>query len=179
MEDQARTQMILAAVGAAGPMEGDGAAWQARVEHAALSIMAMTTPNSTVAKAIERMAGSKKPFKAAIMAVQLEQSSTRAVVTFDSGSTREPKPDAITKQLLPPGCEQVRTDRTDTPSGLAMAQRLWGLIGHDVVIWIFIEEGDQKNYRLVAHVEDLGLSASPLAQQGLAFMQRQQVQATA
>jgi hypothetical protein len=60
----------------------------------------------------------------------------------------------------PDGLEQVRTERTDTPDGAAMWDRLKALKDHKVVIWVEVQEynGGQGKVRVVQHVEDLDVA---------------------
>lgn len=160
-----KPQIILAAVNAAGPVGDDPAGWEARVEQLGVQLSAMLDDNSRFSKAIDRV-GAAKVFRGAVISVRQERSSTRGVVTLSTGTDRS-KTDAITKQDLPGGCEQVRTDRTDSAVGLAMARRMTTLIGHDILAWVFLEPyaGGEAKVRVLVNVEDLGVSRDPLAVQ--------------
>lgn len=160
MDDATRTQVILAAVGSAGPVGADKAEWNALVRDQAVTIAVMLGENSSVSQALAKFANAGKPFPALILGGKREESSTRMVVNFRNkdGET-----------------EQIRTDRTDSPEGLAMSNIVKGLKGHKVLIWKEIEESGQsgpqaKKYRVLRHVEDLGIDPSfavaPLAAVG-------------
>lgn len=168
-----KSSIILAAVNAAGPVGDDPAGWEAAVEMLAVQLSTMVADNSRFAKAIERV-GEAKVFRGSVVSVKQERSSTRGVVTLVTGTDRS-NTDAISKAALPAGCEQVRTDRTDSAVGLAMARKMSRLVGHDVLVWVFLEpyaNGSSK-VRVLVNVEDLGVSRDPLA------VQAAQVNATA
>lgn len=146
MDTNTRTQVILAAVGAAGPKGEDAADWNARVRDNAVSIAVMLGENSSVSKALEKFLAAGKPFPATILGGRKEQSSTRVVVRIRNKDGEE---------------EEIRTDRTDTPEGLAMANIVKGLVGHRVLIWKELEEmgggSNGRKVRILRHVEDLGV----------------------
>lgn len=147
MDTTTRTQVILAAVGAAGPKGQDAAEWNARVRDNAVSIAVMLGENSSVSQALDKFLASGKPFLATILGGKREQSSTRIIVRFANRDGEE---------------ETIRTDRTDTPEGLAMANIVKGLVGHRVLLWKEMEDmggGAQgRKVRVLRHVEDLGLA---------------------
>ena len=163
MDSAARTQIILAAVAAAGGVGDDMAEWTGRVEEMAATITTMVSPASRLSHTIDAVENSKV-FRGAIVQIRRERSSTRGVLTLFTGTDRANK-DAISGDALPAGCEQVRTARTDDPSGLRMARRAQDLIGHDVLVWVEIEEYNNGNgkLRVLRHVEDLGPSTAPMA----------------
>jgi len=149
MDDVTRTQVVLAAVTAAGPTGEDEAGWLASVHEQAARITAMCSPTSSLAKTIESVERSKV-FTATVLSCTKEKSSTRGLVTL---RTRPSK-------FHPDGVETARTERTDTGGlGLAMARRLRLLTGHRVAVWIDLEkiEDGAREMRLVRHVEDLGI----------------------
>ena len=132
MDSATRTSIITAAVIAAGPAGEDRADWQFRVQENAVSIAVMAGETSSVAKAIESIEKSKV-FTGTVVSVKREKSSTRGVITLHTGTDR-------TKEGVPAGCEQVRTERTDNPIGLSMAKKMKALIGRKVVVWVEVEE---------------------------------------
>jgi hypothetical protein len=152
-----RTQIILAAVGSAGPVGEDKAHWNSLVRDQAVTIAVMLGENSSVSQALEKFGNADKPFPATILGGKKETSSTRVVVNFSNkdGET-----------------ESIRTDRTDSPEGLAMANLVKGLVGHKVMIWKEIEtyNNGQGKVRVLRHIEDLGKDPSfapaPLAAVG-------------
>lgn len=105
--------------------------------------------------------GNCKAFTGTVVAVAKEQSSTRGVITLNTGTERENK-DSITKQPLPAGQEQIRTERTDNPGGKALAIKSRNLIGHKVVVWIEVESVPGKDFkvRVLRHIQDLGVDPS-------------------
>ena len=153
MDEQTRTQIVLAAITATGAKADDEelADWQARVTDMAARITAMSHERSTLSQTIESVSRSKV-FTATVVGIDKEESSTRGIVHLRT------KP----SQHHPDGVETARTERTDNPVGLAMARRLKSLIGHRVAIWIEVEEinGGTNKVRVVRHVDDLGVDAS-------------------
>ena len=150
MDDATRTQVILAAVGSAGPVGGSKAEWNALVAEQAVSIAVMLGDNSSVSQALSKFANAGKPFPAVILGGRKEASSTRVVVRFRNKDGDD---------------EEIRTDRTDSPEGLAMGNIVRGLVGHKVLIWKELEDSGgsgpaAKRYRVLRHIEDLGVDAS-------------------
>ena len=150
MDDATRTQVILAAVGSAGPVGASKAEWNALVAEQAVSIAVMLGDNSSVSQALSKFANAGKPFPAVILGGRKEASSTRVVVRFRNKDGDE---------------EEIRTDRTDSPEGLAMGNIVRGLVGHKVMIWKELEDSGSsgptaKRYRVLRHIEDLGVDAS-------------------
>lgn len=145
--DSTKTQIILAAVGAAG-VTVDHPEFNDRLAEAAARITAMLSEASPVSRAIDQVAASRC-FVAVIAGIRREESSTRAVVELHTRPT----------ELHPDGIEAARSERTDHPSGLAMARRLQGLRGHKVMLWIESESigGGSRSVRVIRHVEDLGV----------------------
>lgn len=147
MDDATRTSIIIAAAQAAGPDTGDGN-WGTKVEEKAASIAAMVSPHSPVSRLVNDMAEAKA-FTGTVLDVKKEQSSTRALVTLKTRPSDH----------HPSGVESARTDRTDNPSGRALARRIRDLKGHRVMVWIAMEEiaGGGRKVRVLRHVEDLGV----------------------
>lgn len=156
MQEQTRTQVILAAVGMAGPSTGDLARWQANVLDNVGAVTAMLAPGSVYARRAEAVAGAKV-FPATVLGITKEQSSTRGLVTLKTAPS----------QYNQDGTETARTDRTDTFEGLKMAQRIRALKGHRVMVWVTLEEFDsargKSKVRVVTHVEDMGEDAEVMA----------------
>lgn len=149
MDHDQRLQIITAAVAAVGGAAGnDQAAWQARVDEMIARLTAMCAENSPAARLIEQVERSKT-FTATIVGGKIETSSTRVVVKLKTRPS----------ERNPEGVEEARTERTDTPAGREMSQRLRALKGHRVAIWVEIEQipGSDRRVRVVRHVEDLGL----------------------
>lgn len=144
LDASVRTQVILAAVGSAGPVGDSKAEWSAKVRAQAVTIAVMLGEHSSVSQALAAFGRAEKPFPATILGGSKEASSTRVVVRFRNVSGE---------------AEEIRTDRTDSPEGLAMANVVRGLVGHKVLIWKEIEEYNQGKgkVRVLRHVEDLGL----------------------
>jgi len=154
MDQERVNEYILAAVGAAGPVGDDRAAWMDRVCDLAAEISVMCSERSRVSRRVHGIANSKV-FAAVVVGGKLEPSSTRGIVNLRTSPTKD----------RPDGIEQVRTERTDTADGASMWNRMKALKGHRVVIWIEVQEfnGGQSKARVVQHVEDLGLLSEEVA----------------
>ena len=151
MEQEAVNEIVLAAVGAAGPVGDDRGAWMDRVTDLAAEITVMCSDRSRVARRVQSIASSKV-FTAVVVGGKLEASSTRGVVNLRTKATAQ----------HPDGLEQVRTERTDTRDGMAMWDRLKALKGHRVVLWVEVQEynGGGSKARVAQHVEDLGTASA-------------------
>lgn len=173
MNDQTRTDIILAALNAVGPVTepttnaagalvaSAGETWEFAVEQKAMEIMLMTAPDSRltrrlglVSSAHDRDNKTSKAFSGVITDVTIEQPSTRALVSVKSPSGNKP-------------IETARTDRTDTAFGALMARRAHALIGHRVMVYLEMEEfvgrngdsaGQVVKSRTIRHLVDLGPS---------------------
>ena len=142
MDHDQRLQIITAAVAAVGGAAGDDqAAWQARVDVMIARLTAMCAENSPAARLIEQVERSKT-FTATIVGGKIETSSTRVVVKLKTRPS----------ERNPEGVEEARTERTDTPAGREMSQRLRALKGHRVAIWVEIEQipGSDRRVRVFA-----------------------------
>ncbi len=148
MDHNQRLQIITAAVAAVGAVGDDRATWQGRVEEMIARLTAMCAETSPSARLIEQVERSKT-FTATIVGGKIERSSTRVVVILKTRPS----------ERNPDGVEEARTERTDTPAGKAMSQRLRALKGHRVAIWVEVEPipGSDRKVRVVRHVEDLGV----------------------
>lgn len=75
--------------------------------------------------------------------------STRALLTLGV------KPGQYAKD----GTEVIRTERTDLwdGSGKRVASLGKKLIGHDVIVWV-APDGDEGQYRVLRHIQDIGVS---------------------
>lgn len=152
MEQSLRTQVVTAAVVAAGPAGADMAEWQSRINSLAVQIAVMCSDRSSTATAIEQVE-SAKVFAATILGGRYDQKSTRVVVDLRTRPSTD----------HPDGLEQARTERTDTPAGREMSNRLRTLKDHRVLLWVQLEEftrgsdGKRLKSRVIRHVEDLGV----------------------
>lgn len=136
---------ILAGILMTGPRdpEVDPREWEARVLENTLDAQSLMSDGSRLYKTVEGI----KVYSAVVDAIQKEKKSTRGLVTL------KVKPSTYAKD----GIEQVRTERTDRPDGLAMAKKIKGLIGHKVVIFKEIEVMANGNKSaVIRHVKDLG-----------------------
>ena len=157
MSENNRSDIILAAINAVGQVES-GKDWEAEVTLKAIEIAVLTGEKSNVGKAVDVVLHpDTKIFKGTIVEVEKEASSTRGLVTLNTGTERESK-HGITKAVLPAGLEQVRTDRTDNALGKAIALRARSLKFHQVLVWVEIETMANGNKsRVLRHVQDLGV----------------------
>ncbi|MBD7982815.1 MULTISPECIES: hypothetical protein [Oerskovia] len=150
IENATRTQVVIAALTAAGPQREDetGPQWEARQAALAAKFAAVIgNDRHPVVKAVEQVAGENtKIFTASVVSIVKEESSKRGLVTLHTGTERSDD-----------GTETVRTERTDNPIGLAMAKQIRTLVGHDVVVWVEVETMANGNKaRVLRHVEDRG-----------------------
>lgn len=159
MDVTTRTNIVAAAVVAAGPQGDDPATWAAQVQSNAIEIALMAENDSDIAKVLDVIQGASDPnnkvakaFTGTVLTVKRESSSTRGLVTLHTGTDR-------VKEGVPEGAEQVRTERTDNPNGLAMAKKMQMLKGHKVLVYVEIEEfnGGAGKVRVLRHVRDLGV----------------------
>ena len=107
MDDALRAEVTLAAVAAVaaeGPGEGP---WEERVAASAMRIAALLSEQSVVSKALASLERCEKPFIGVPVAAELEESSNRRVITFETTDreTGEKKTEAL------------RTERMDSPLG--------------------------------------------------------------
>lgn len=155
MDQNTRTSIVAAAVTAAGPVSNyaDQSAWSNAVHEHAVGIAVMASETSQIARTLTSIENAKV-FPGTVMQIRKERSSTRGLITLHTGTDR-------TREGVPEGCEQVRTERTDNALGLAMAQKFKSLIGHRVLVWVEVEEynNGQGKVRVVKHVEPLGVDA--------------------
>lgn len=95
----------------------------------------------TIGTLLDRLEGCVT-FTATVEAVELEQSSTRLVVSVRTRAGED--------------LEQLRTDRTDTPFGQVMADRARALAGRRVLVHKVLEDaGRDKKVRVLAWLEPL------------------------
>ena len=148
MEQTAKNQVVIAAVNAAGPVGDDAEGWKLRVLGLTGQLVALTSPGSDVMTLIDSINNSKV-FAATLLEVTKEKSSTRGLLKLGTKVSEH----------TPDGVEQARTERTDTPVGLAMARRCRALVGHRVLVWIDVQQmkGSTNKVRVISHIEDLGL----------------------
>ncbi|GAB2733899.1 hypothetical protein [Nocardioides pakistanensis] len=153
MDSATRTNITAAAVMSAGPVTAyeDRAAYNAAVHENAVSIAIMASESGSIGKALTQIENCKI-FSGTVVSVKKEKSSTRGVITLNTGTDRA-------REGVPEGCEQVRTERTDNPIGLAMARKMREMIGHRVLVWVEVEEinNGANKVRVLRHAEDLGV----------------------
>lgn len=147
--DDVRAQIVLAAASvaaAAAATDDDELDHSTRVALAAAEITSWLDPRSEVSRAITQVANCKV-FLASVVAIRKEKSSTRGVVTLHTGTDRSDD-----------GNEEVRTERTDSPIGRAMARRVQTeMIGRKVLVYVEVEPiGGDRKVRVLRHIVDQG-----------------------
>lgn len=144
VERQTREAIVLASIGAAGPIGNNTGAWAAKVRDISTEITLMLQPTSRVSKQVSNLRACDKPFPATILGGRVEESSTRCLVRIKAVKSKNDEP------------EEIRTDRTDTADGKAMLERIKTLKGHKVLIYKQMETNNDTAYRVLRHVVDLG-----------------------
>jgi len=143
------TDIILAAVGAAGPVpEKDGklakGEWTVRVREIAGELAIMLDEHSSMSKHVDRFKSVEKPFVAVILGGGTEKTSGRALVRFRAEKGEED--------------EEIRTHHLNTPQGKSVWEQVKSLKDHRVLIYKYMEPGaNGKEYRILQHIVDLGL----------------------
>lgn len=186
MSDIANSQIVLAAVTAAGPRptppvrpadandqvaaqryladlatyEAAQAAWDQSVKTNARDIMVMTSDRS---KITAQLNGLRKAIDPSSGEGKVFTGTVTRVVR-EASSTRGlvtlfTGTDQAPKDGLAAGYENVRTDRTDDLDGKAMARAAQLLTGHRVTVYIELEpiRGGSQKARVLRHIEDQGL----------------------
>lgn len=92
-------------------------------------------------------------FPATVIGIDRETTSTRGVVLLYTGPSDQHAN----------GQEFIRTQRTDTPEGLAQARALQALIGHKVFITKEISTGNGSTNKAVRSFEDKGVDPDYMA----------------
>ena len=107
MDDALRAQVTLAAVAAVAAEGPSESPWEERVAATAMHIAALLSEQSLVSKALASLERCEKPFVGVPVAGELEESSNRRVITFETTDreTGEKK------------TETLRTERMDSPLG--------------------------------------------------------------
>lgn len=113
-------------------------------------------------KALDSENDGGKVFVGTVISVKKEQSSTRGIVTLYTGTTQ-------VKDGIPAGCEQVRTERTDSADGRAIARGAQELVGHRVTVYVELEaiRGGNTKVRVLRHIESNGVDPNYDAQTGM------------
>ena len=134
MDDALRAEVTLAAVAAVaaeGPGEGPGEGpWEERVAASAMHIAALLSEQSLVSKALASLERCEKPFVGVPVAAELEESSNRRVITFETTDreTGEKK------------TETLRTERMDSPLGHMVYAQARANKGRPVLVYKEVED---------------------------------------
>jgi hypothetical protein len=140
-------RLLPLAVQGVGPMRQGETQGQylERVRGLAVDLWIESGPRAELTRRLAELMSSQV-FVGILTAVEIEQSSTRAVLTL-----------AVTKDGESAE-ETIRTDRTDGPAGRALWESAKGLIGHRVAIYKHMETraDPNKKYRCAKHIVDLG-----------------------
>ncbi|UQI49744.1 hypothetical protein M1P56_35105 (plasmid) [Streptomyces sp. HU2014] len=143
-----RLDLIIAAAQAAGPCPpGEEAVWTERVRGLAVDLFVL---GDTVDQDLRRLE-SAKAFTATMLAVRVEESSRRGVLTLRNTSGELEQP--------------IRTDRGDNDAGRAMIERARALIGHRVRVYRLNEQmasNAKLQVRTVVHLVDYGPDTDPV-----------------
>lgn len=142
-------QAMHMAMIAAGPIGNNERDWLRRVETATPACAALLKPGGpadTAAKVLESTA-----FSATFVGFEVEESSSRLIVSFKSKTTDAKDADAD-------GTESLRTEPMWTGAGRAMRRKVEHLQpGDSVVVHKHVETVDgSKKVRVVVHLEVLG-----------------------
>ncbi|MGP3691239.1 hypothetical protein ACTVZO_42380 [Streptomyces sp. IBSNAI002] len=134
--------LVLAAAQAAGPCPvGEESAWQTRVRALSVDLFVL---GDVVARDVQRLSAATR-FPATLLAVTVEESSTRGVLLLRN----------VSGELEP----AIRTDRGDTDAGAAMIARAQALVGRRVLVYKEMEalaSNPMHKARVVVHLMDLG-----------------------
>ena len=159
-EEQARFDQEFNA--AVAQFEVDNTAYDQALKANAREIKVMLSDRSAITAQLAQLdkaigdSSDGKVFVGTVVNVAKEESSKRGVIFIHTGTEREAK---FKDQVLAPGQELVRTDRTDNPDGSAIARLGQRLIGHRVVLYVELEptRNGQSKVRVVRHLEDKGI----------------------
>jgi hypothetical protein len=150
LTDSLKAQIVLTAVGAAGPGATDD-----QIVGQVSRITGFLQDGSPALNAFERAekraanTTQTKGFQGDVLWVDLEQSSNRPIV-FLRTAPSEHHPDGI---------ELIRMDRTDSADGersKELAKLATSLIGHKVGVSVAVEKAGTKNVRVLRALEDRG-----------------------
>lgn len=150
-DDQLREARLIvaAAIAAAGPCQSS-IAWRGRVNSLIAPVAAMFGERSNqVQRALGMLNASV--FTAPFVGMEMENSSTRIIVKLEHPIDKD----------HPDGIEQLRTERTDTPAGKAMAEKLEHVApGNTLLCWKALEDirsgpNTGRQVRVVYHIEIL------------------------
>jgi len=129
-DDALRSQVTLAAVAAVtaeGPGEGP---WEERVAALAMRIAALLSDQSVVSKALASLERCEKPFVGVPVAAELEESSNRRVITFETTDRETGEKKA----------ETLRTERMDGPLGRLVYAQAKAYKGAPVRVYKEVED---------------------------------------
>ena len=141
--------IVVAAIAAAGNMNSS-VAWKSKINQLIPEVAALLGQRSfQMRRALAMLDASV--FTAPFVDAVLEETSKRLVVSFEHAVDRD----------HPDGRETIRTERTDTPTGKRMAERLHDVQpGQTLLCWKVLEEmrgGDNagRSVRILMHTEML------------------------
>jgi hypothetical protein len=147
LNDAARVNLVTGAAVVAGP----GASIPV-IEALVVDLALMAESDSPIMRRLVRIQEASR-FVAELVDVEIEQSSTRAVLTLKTDDVTDKKPDGI---------EKMRTERTDQPDGKSMWRVALGLKGHRVLVFKELQEaGPDRKVRVCIHLTDLGAPEKP------------------
>jgi hypothetical protein len=142
-------RLLPLAVQGVGPMRDNETQGQymERVRVLAIDLWIESGPKAELTRRLAELMDSQV-FVGVLTAVEIEQSSTRAMLTLTVTKDGESVE------------EMIRTDRTDGPAGRALWETATVLIGHRVAVYKHMETRNDPNkkYRCAKHVVDLGVA---------------------
>jgi len=124
-----RSQVLLAAVAAAGSDPDDTVPWDEKVMAAALRITVMLDETSAVSMAVENVSECERPFVAVPVAAELEPTSNRRIITFETT-------DRETGEVK---TETLRTERADSVLGRIVYAQVKANKGRKVLVYKQVE----------------------------------------
>lgn len=137
--------VVIGAIAAAGPRDGNDARWKAKVNAAIPHVAAMIGASSRQSKDAQAVLEAVI-FDAEYIGYKVEATSKRCLVQLKTRPSKN----------YPDGIEPIRTNRTDNASGKEMQRRLDELSeGDSLLVWKAIEASDDGNekYRVLVHFE--------------------------
>lgn len=158
LDAKERNEIILAAVNMTGPVGDDVSDWNSRVRANTKKLTILLGENSNLAKVIEMVQGCKV-FSGTVLHVTKEKSSKRGFVGLKTAPSK----------FNTDGIESVRTEiMEDNPEVLAFCRQLRSLEGHRVLVWVEMQTNEDatRKFRILQHVEDLGLDPDYDADEG-------------
>ncbi|MCC3292850.1 hypothetical protein [Arthrobacter sp. zg-Y1110] len=161
LETKDRNEIILAAVNMTGPVGEDLVDWNTRLRANTKKLTILLGENSNLAKTIEMVQGCKV-FSGTVLHVAKEASSKRGFVGLKTTPSK----------FNEDGVESVRTEITENnPEALEFCRQIRSLEGHRVLVWVEMQTNEDatRKFRILQHIEDLGIDPDYDAAEGKAL----------